>query len=97
LNQKEIPAMTTSLNNKVALVTGSSKGIGAATAKTLAAAGASVVINYASSADAAQKVVDDITTAGGKAIAIKADLSKPQEIEQLFAKEQRRHLLAEQH
>ena len=78
--------MTASLNNKVALVTGSSKGIGAATAKKLAAAGASVVINYASSSDAAQNGVDSITAAGGKAVAIKADLSKPQEIEQLFAK-----------
>jgi 3-oxoacyl-[acyl-carrier protein] reductase len=64
------------LDGKVAIVTGASKGIGASIAKALAAEGASVVVNYASSKSGAEKVVDDITSAGGKAIAVKADVSK---------------------
>lgn len=76
--------MTHSLENKVAIVTGSSKGIGAAIAKKLASAGATVVVNYASSVKAADKVVADITAAGGKAVAIQADLSQPADIERLF-------------
>ena len=73
------------LAGKVALVTGASKGIGAAIAKNLAAAGASVVVNYASSKSGADQVVADITAAGGKAIALQADVAKPEEITRLLA------------
>jgi 3-oxoacyl-[acyl-carrier protein] reductase len=64
------------LTGKVAVVTGASKGIGAAIATSLGAAGASVVVNYASSKAGADKVVDTITKAGGKAIAVQGDVSK---------------------
>ncbi len=63
------------LAGKVAVVTGASKGIGAAIAKSLAAAGASVVVNYASSKAGADVVVDAITKAGGNAVAVKGDVS----------------------
>jgi 3-oxoacyl-[acyl-carrier protein] reductase len=73
------------LANKVAVVTGASKGIGAAIAKQLAAEGASVVVNYASSKSGADKVVDEISKAGGKAVAVQADVAKPADITRLFA------------
>ncbi|HEU5080399.1 MAG TPA: glucose 1-dehydrogenase [Opitutaceae bacterium] len=69
------------LAGKVAVVTGASKGIGAAIAKSLAAAGASVVVNYASSKEGADKVVSEITASGGKAIAVGGDVSKASEAE----------------
>lgn len=64
------------LAGKVAVVTGASKGIGAAIAKALAAEGAAVVVNYASSQEGADAVVAEITAAGGKALAVKGDVSK---------------------
>ncbi|XZF16331.1 glucose 1-dehydrogenase [Chitinophagaceae bacterium MMS25-I14] len=72
------------LNNKVAIVTGASKGIGAAIAKEYAAAGAAVVVNYAGSKAGADNVVSEITAGGGKAIAIQADVSKPADVKRLF-------------
>jgi 3-oxoacyl-[acyl-carrier protein] reductase len=77
--------MTAKLAGKSAVVTGASKGIGAAIAKHLAAAGAKVVVNYSSSPSAAAKVVAEITGQGGTAIAVGADVSKPEEIQRLFA------------
>jgi len=72
------------LSGKVAVVTGASKGIGAAIAKALGAEGASVVVNYASSKAGADKVVAAITEKGGKAIAVKADVSKAAEAKALI-------------
>src|SRR5437870_10375148 len=72
------------LTGKVAVVTGASKGIGAAIAKQLAAEGAAVVVNYASSKEGADQVVDEITKRGGKAIAVQADVAKKKDIERLF-------------
>ncbi|HEY0757900.1 MAG TPA: glucose 1-dehydrogenase [Acidisarcina sp.] len=71
------------LTGKVAIVTGASKGIGAGIAKALAAAGASVVVNYSSSKEGAEKVVSDIAAAGGKAVAVRADVSKAADAESL--------------
>lgn len=73
------------LNGKVAVITGASKGIGASIAKHLAAEGASVVVNYASSKQGADKVVDEISKGDGKAIAIQGDVAKKKDIERLFA------------
>uniref|UniRef100_UPI0035CBD0E7 glucose 1-dehydrogenase n=1 Tax=uncultured Sphingomonas sp. TaxID=158754 RepID=UPI0035CBD0E7 len=67
------------LTGKVAVVTGASKGIGAAIAKAFAAEGAAVVVNYASSKDGAEAVVTAITAAGGKAVAVQADVSKAEQ------------------
>ena len=73
------------LTGKVAIVTGASKGIGAGIAKELAAAGASVVVNYASSKEAADRLVADIKSEGGKAVAVKANMAKKADIENLFS------------
>jgi 3-oxoacyl-[acyl-carrier protein] reductase len=72
------------LTNKVAVVTGASKGIGAGIAKSLAAEGASVVVNYASSKEGADRVVAEIKAKGGKAIAVQGDVSKQADISRLF-------------
>src|SRR5713226_3542052 len=73
------------LANQVAVVTGASKGIGAGIAKALAAEGASVVVNYASSKADGERVVKEIIEKGGKAIAVQADVSKQADITRLFA------------
>jgi 3-oxoacyl-[acyl-carrier protein] reductase len=73
------------LAGKVAVVTGASKGIGAGIAKQLAAEGAAVVVNYASSKSDADKIVDEITKRGGKAVAIQASVTKKTDVEKLFA------------
>jgi 3-oxoacyl-[acyl-carrier protein] reductase len=74
----------TNLANKIALVTGSSKGIGAAIAKSLAAAGATVVVNYASGKSGAERTVDDIIKGGGKATALQGNVSKPDDIVRVY-------------
>src|SRR4029450_6194986 len=76
---------TKKLDGKIAIVTGASKGIGAAIAKHLAAEGAAVVVNYSSSKSGADKVVGEIAGGGGKAVAVQADMAKKAEIERLFA------------
>ncbi len=73
------------LNGKIALVTGASKGIGAEIAKGLAAAGAAIVVNYASDKEGADRIVAEIVSRGGKAIAIQADISKGNEARRLVA------------
>src|SRR5216117_3282350 len=77
------------IRGKVAVVTGASKGIGAGIAKQLAAEGAAVVVNYASSKSDADKVVDEISKKGGKAIAVQANVAKKSDVEQLFAATER--------
>src|ERR1700747_2459850 len=72
------------LKGKVAVVTGASKGIGAGIAKEFAAEGAAVVVNYSSSKTDADKVVDEITKRGGKALAVQGNVAKKKEVEQLF-------------
>jgi len=76
---------TQKLAGKVAVVTGASKGIGAAIAKHLAAEGAAVVVNYASSKAGADRVVAEITKDGGKAVAVQANVARKPEIERLFS------------
>src|ERR1039457_7185665 len=73
------------LANKVAVVTGASKRIGADIAKSLAAEGAAVVVNYASSKEGADKVVAEIKSKGGKAVAVQGDVSRQADITRLFA------------
>jgi 3-oxoacyl-[acyl-carrier protein] reductase len=77
--------MSKKLEGQVAVVTGASKGIGAAIAEHLAAAGAAVVVNYANSKAGADAVVKRIQQAGGKAVAVQADVSKPEDVRRLFA------------
>src|SRR4051812_16031654 len=76
---------TKKLAGKVAVVTGASKGIGAAIATHLADAGAAVVINYASSKESADRVVAEIVAKGGKAVAVQANVANQADIERLFA------------
>jgi 3-oxoacyl-[acyl-carrier protein] reductase len=72
------------LTGKVAIVTGASKGIGAAIARTFAEAGAAVAVNYASNKADADRVVSEIVKAGGKAVAIRADVSERADVKRLF-------------
>lgn len=73
------------LKNKVAVITGASKGIGAHIAKTFAEEGAAVVVNYASSRQGADKVVDEIVRNGGKAIAVQGDVANASDVQRIFA------------
>jgi 3-oxoacyl-[acyl-carrier protein] reductase len=81
--------MMSKLKGKVAIVTGASKGIGASIARHLAAEGAAVVVNYASSKEGADRVVAEIVGRGSKAIAVQADVARETEIQRLFAETKR--------
>jgi 3-oxoacyl-[acyl-carrier protein] reductase len=83
--QKRRNVMAQKLAGKVAVVTGASKGIGASIALHLAAEGAAVVVNYASSKEGADRVVAEIVRKGGKAIAVQANVAKQAEIQRLFS------------
>lgn len=83
LNHDKIITMK-KLENKVAVVTGASKGIGAGIAKSLAAEGAAVVVNYASAKEGAEKVVAEIVANGGNAVAVQGDVSKAADIKRVF-------------
>src|SRR2546430_2574929 len=76
---------TKKLDGKVAIVTGASKGIGTAIAKHLAAEGAAVVVNYSSSKEGADRVADEITKQGGKAVAVRVNMAKKAEVERLVS------------
>ncbi|TWI54282.1 glucose 1-dehydrogenase [Pseudomonas duriflava] len=78
--------MKISLDGQVALVTGSSSGIGAASAKALADVGAAVAINYHSNAEPAEQLAEEINAAGGRAIAVGGDVGDEQDVDQMFAK-----------
>ena len=73
------------LAGKVAIITGASKGIGAGIAKASSTAGASVVVNYSSSKEGADRVLAEIADAGGNAIAIRASVSNSEDVQRLFA------------
>ncbi len=77
--------MSKKLQGQVAVVTGASKGIGATIAEQLAMAGAAVVVNYATSRAGAEAVVNRIQQSEGKAVAVQADVSKPEDIRRMFA------------
>jgi len=81
--------MSQKLSGKVAVVTGASKGIGASIAQHLAAAGAAVVVNYATSREGADKVVAEVERRGGKAVAVQADVARRADIQRLFAEAKR--------
>jgi len=79
-----LPENLQQLREQVAIVTGASRGIGRAIALALAASGANVVVNYASSSTASEQVVTEITAAGGRAIALQADVSKALQVDSLL-------------
>ena len=79
-----LPENLQSLREQVAVITGASRGIGKAIAQEFAKLGASVVVNYANSSQAAEELVSEITAAGGSAVALQADVSKEEEVDKLF-------------
>ena len=79
------------LAGKIALVTGASKGIGAGIAKNLGAEGATVIVNYATSREGADRTVAEIEKSGGQAWALQGDFSKPEEIARTFAEIDKKH------